>query len=363
VERRDVDSLKRVTPVALDGLRVVHFHRRPAEGQVSVESLFHHLRTAMCALGLTVEMAEVPYHSKGFLRRIINTVWAARNQGDINHITGDVHFLALGLVGERTILNILDCHALERLSGLRRWLLKLLWFDLPIRRVAVVVAISEATKQRLIQLVRVPADKIEVIPCAVAPIFRPCPRSFNCDCPRILHIGTKPNKNLPRLVDALRGITCQLHVIGPLDKPLRQLLDNSGVAYESDACLSETEIYRAYCDADLVSLVSTYEGFGLPIIEAQWVERPVITSNCLSMPEVAGDGACFVDPFDVSSIRSGLMRIVGDAAYRDSLLELGRKNRQRFLLAEVARQYLSLYQVMATKDKSYSSCLSSQINL
>jgi hypothetical protein len=81
------------------------------------------------------------------------------------------------------------------------------------------------------------------------------------------------------------------------------------------------------------------------------------------MPEVAGDGACFVDPFDVSSIRSGLMRIVGDAAYRDSLLELGRKNRQRFLLAEVARQYLSLYQVMATKDKSYSSCLSSQINL
>jgi glycosyltransferase involved in cell wall biosynthesis len=82
----------------------------------------------------------------------------------------------------------------------------------------------------------------------------------------------------------------------------------------------------------------------MPIIEAQWVERPVVTSNCSSMPEVAGDSACLVNPYDVKSIRCGLRRVIEDVAYRESLIERGRKNRERFSLNAVARQYLSLYE-------------------
>jgi glycosyltransferase involved in cell wall biosynthesis len=262
----------------------------------------------------------------------------------VNHVTGDIHFLALGLRGERTILTIHDCHTLERLRGVRRWLFKRLWFDLPIRRAAMVTVISHETKRQLIGHLGALPEKIEVIPDAVSPIFRPSPKPFAADCPQILHIGTMPNKNLPRLIQALKGLNCRLKVVGILEDSLRGELDRSGVAYDCESNLGEADMYRVYCEADLLCYASTYEGFGMPIIEAQWVERPVVTSNCSSMPEVAGQGACLVDPFDVDSIREGLLKVISDAAYRASLIEHGRKNRERFSLSEVARRYFALYQ-------------------
>jgi hypothetical protein len=62
------------------------------------------------------------------------------------------------------------------------------------------------------------------------------------------------------------------------------------------------------------------------------------------MPEIAGQGACFVDPFDMNSIRKGLERVIGDAGYRATLVEHGRKNREQFALKEVARRYIALYE-------------------
>jgi glycosyltransferase involved in cell wall biosynthesis len=225
--------------------------------------------------------------------------------------------------------------------------MKVFWFDLPVRRAAVVTVISNETKRQLLRHVRVPEGKIAVIPNAVSAIYQPSPRPFNAECPRILQIGTKQNKNLSRLIEAIKGLSCRLHIIGPIDERLRRQLDESGIAYESEKDLSVTEMYRAYCDADIVCLASTYEGFGLPIVEAQWVERPVVTSNCSSMPEIAGEGACLVDPFDVSSIRQGLLRVITDEAYRERLLERGRRNRPRFSLADV----------IACKRNCYVACV------
>jgi glycosyltransferase involved in cell wall biosynthesis len=301
----------------------------------------------MHALGLDAAAAVAPYRSKGLWPRILNICWAWRQQRDLNHITGDVHYLALLLPRQRTILTVLDCYTLERLSGLARWLMRVCWYDLPIRRSAVVTVISEETKRQLMRHVGVPAEKIVVIPVAVSPTFRPNPRPFCDHCPTILHVGTAVNKNLPRLIDALRGVPCRLKIIGKLAEETRCQLREAGIAYESAADLTEAGMYQAYCDADLVSFVSTYEGFGMPIIEAQWVERPVVTSKCSSMPEVAGKGACLVDPFDVQSIRQGILRVFGDAGYRAKLVEEGRKNRERFSLEKVARMYLEVYERVA----------------
>ncbi len=80
---------------------------------------------------------------------------------------------------------------------------------------------------------------------------------------------------------------------------------------------------EAYHRADIVSLVSTYEGFGMPIIEGQAIGRAVIAGNVASMPEIAGDGACLVDPYDVPAIRTGILRIINDPEYRESLIARG----------------------------------------
>lgn len=324
--------------------RIIHFQRNPFPDQFSIELLFASLREAMRALGQDVAPAIVPYRSKGFWPRLASVIWASRHQGDVNHVTGDVHFLTIGLQRDCTILTIHDCWALERLAGLKRWMMRTFWFDLPIRHAALVTVISEETKRQLLRHVRVPAEKIVVIPDAVAPVFQPYPKRFRAECPQILHVGTKPNKNLPRLIQAVQGLTCHLKIVGILDEDQRRQLERSGISYDTEANLGEAAMYRAYCDADVVSFASLYEGFGMPIIEAQWVERPVVTSNCSSMPEIAGQGACLVDPFVVDSIRQGLQRVINDADYRESLVEHGRKNREQFSLVEVARRYISLYE-------------------
>jgi glycosyltransferase involved in cell wall biosynthesis len=78
-------------------------------------------------------------------------------------------------------------------------------------------------------------------------------------------------------------------------------------------------------------------------VEAQAVGRPVVTSTLHSMPEVAGDGASLVDPFDVQAIRAALLRIIEDGEYRDELVRKGLRNVERFRTKYIAEQYAALY--------------------
>ncbi len=102
----------------------------------------------------------------------------------------------------------------------------------------------------------------------------------------------------------------------------------------------------------MLVFASTYEGFGLPIVEAQATGRPVVTSDTLSMPEVAGDAACLVDPFNVESIRNGILKVIQDTGYREQLVQNGLKNVERFKPESVAMQYLALYRELVNKRKS-----------
>jgi glycosyltransferase involved in cell wall biosynthesis len=96
----------------------------------------------------------------------------------------------------------------------------------------------------------------------------------------------------------------------------------------------------------MVLFASTYEGFGMPIVEANTVGRPVITSNLLSMPEVAGDAALIVNPYNVDEIRNGIIKIIEDDEYRNQLINNGFRNAERFSLRNISEEYLKLYNKM-----------------
>ena len=89
----------------------------------------------------------------------------------------------------------------------------------------------------------------------------------------------------------------------------------------------------------------------MPIIEAQLVGKPVVTSDIEPMPWVAGEnGACLVDSYSTASIRSGVIKVIEDQAYRQSLVENGLKNVMRFEPAKIARMYEEVYREVVDKN-------------
>ena len=117
------------------------------------------------------------------------------------------------------------------------------------------------------------------------------------------------------------------------------------IDFENHRDLSMEEMAERYRQADAVVFASTYEGFGMPVVEAQATGRPVITSNIEPMMWVAGaEGACFVDPFNPESMRAGIERVIQDENFRNQLTKNGLENVKRYSIGQIAGQYIQLYQ-------------------
>jgi glycosyltransferase involved in cell wall biosynthesis len=242
---------------------------------------------------------------------------------------------------------------MEKLQGLKAWVFWFFWLWLPEKRCAVITVISEATKQQVLTYLKCDPQKVRVIYCNVSNEFKPTPKVFNQSYPRILQVGTFHNKNIDRVIVALKGLTCKLVIIGHLSEVHKQALAQHCIDYESFENLPRDSLVEQYVLCDMLLFASTYEGFGLPIVEANAVGRPVITSNICSMPEVAGDAACMIDPFDAANIRAAVIRIINDPEYRDQLVANGLENVKRFQLKTIVEQYAALYRQVYAQSKQY----------
>lgn len=324
-------------------MKVAYFQRKPRKhGNFSIEFIFDDVRER---LGQKIEaiVRRSPFESKGLARRLANALVAPFLAEDINHVTGDISYVGILLPKRKTIQTIHDCGPLLRTTGLRHWVLKKVWFEYPVRRCAHVTVVSEATKAALLQFVSVDPARLSVIPVAISESFVRMDKPFNSDCPRILQVGTAPNKNVHRLILAIKDTECFLDVIGARDPVAEGLLRAQGTPYRWRSGLAHSDVVNAYAESDIVAFVSTVEGFGMPILEAQAVGRVVLTSDRAPMDGVAGGAACLVNPLDVDSIRMGVRRLVDDPGYRNDLTRKGFANVSRFDPRTVAGQYLELY--------------------
>lgn len=326
-------------------MRLVYFQRRPNSSNHSIERVFATVRGELRGIESRVSICR--FESRGIFKRLYNMLGAALVQGDVNHITGDVHYVALLLRKNRTILTVHDCGTMLRLRGVRRLLFQWMWLRLPVIRCSVVTVISEHTKREILRYTSCLERKIRVVPDPVGTEFRPALKVFNADKPRILQIGTNKNKNLELLTAALSGIRCKLDIIGLLSLEAQRMLECSGIDYESAAGLSDAEVAAKYREADLVAFCSTYEGFGMPIIEAHAVGRAVVTSDREPMVSVAGGAACLVDPDDPKSIRAGILKVIEDRDYGQELVRRGFENAKRFSAEAVAQMYMAIYRELA----------------
>jgi glycosyltransferase involved in cell wall biosynthesis len=325
---------------------VTYYYRKPRPfANYSVEFIFRDVSERL-KNRIHARSAIARYVSKGLFRRLYICFEAMFRQGDVNHITGDISFIGIFLRKKKTIQTILDCGHVHASTGLRQFVLKKFWLSLPVKRCRYVTAISSATKSEILKYVDCDPDKIVVVPVAISESFRRMDKPFNKLNPRILQIGTAPNKNIERLIEALKGLQCTLVIIGRNNPLYETRLKEAGIHYQYLSGLSNPEVKDQYEQADIVVLPSTYEGFGMPILEAQAVGRPVLTANLSSMPEVAGDAACLVDPYQVQDIRNGILKIISDNEYRNGLIERGFENIKRYNPDKIASEYFELYKTI-----------------
>lgn len=331
-------------------ISVAQFMRKPNTGNFSVERLYSDVRSNLPS-NINCSTRINTFFSKGIFKRLADSFLAIGYQKDINHITGDVHYLSLFLKRKKTILTILDCVGLERSKGLKFFLMWFFWYWLPEKRVSKIIVISESTKNQFLRYTKCSPDKIKVIHCNVADSFFKHTLSFNQKNPRILHIGTGENKNLLRHIYAVKSIPCTLVIIGVLSEIHLKALENNKISFENYIDLSDKELMNEYVKCDLLIFSSLYEGFGMPIIESQAIGRPVITSNIWSMPEVAGEGALLVNPYDVDDIKDKVNKLIFDEDIRNSCIENGFENIKRFSSKFISEEYAKVYEQVYLDSK------------
>jgi glycosyltransferase involved in cell wall biosynthesis len=335
----------------MSALQVTYFHRKPRQNaNFSIEGVFEDVRRELKGL-IDARVCVAPYLSNGILRRLSIVLHARRHQGEINHVTGDTNFTAILLPGKRTILTNHDCGYMHHNRGWRRWLLQKFWLELPVRRVAAVTTVSSQIKKEIVRYTGCPADKVWVIPNAPSPAFKPVLKAFYSARPRILQVGTAPNKNLSRLIDAVTGLECTLVIVGCLDAKLRRRLRDKRIEFENYIDLPLPALVHQYELCDLLVFASLYEGFGVPILEAQAVGRPIVTSDRAPMSEIAGKGASLVNPTDPQDIQAAIVKICRDADYRQQLVDAGSDNVKRYAPRRIAEQYYQLYKHVNSRGR------------
>jgi glycosyltransferase involved in cell wall biosynthesis len=209
--------------------------------------------------------------------------------------------------GAPTVVTVHDLAVFRRPEAFGRWTRLYVPRVIPhvVRAARRVIAVSEFTAGEVERLLRVPRERIRVVPNGVEPVFAPDgPRA---DGDYVLTVGTlEPRKNLARTIEAARRAGVELRVAGERGWGA-VAADGAHVTWVGR--VDDDELARLYRGARCLVYPSLYEGFGIPILEAMACGTPVVTSQGGATEEVAGDAAVLVDPYDAGDIAAGIERV------------------------------------------------------
>ncbi len=257
------------------------------------------------------------------------------------------HYVLPPLVRCKSVVTIHDCIHLRFPQYLPNqfayaYARSSLWIATP--RSSRILTVSEASKRDILRYFRVPHSKIDVIYNALDERFGEAPAAdemrqvrerYQLNDPFVLYAGNiRPHKNLERLIEAFHTLRkggldhVQLLIIGDeiskyatLRRAVHRHKLHKHVRFfgfvpdKTLACL-----YRL---ASVFVFPSLYEGFGLPPLEAMASGTPVVTSNVSSLPEVVGDAALLIDPYDANAIADAMRRVLTDSALAAGMRERG----------------------------------------
>ena len=212
------------------------------------------------------------------------------------------------------------------------------------------LAISEFTKREMTTILGIAPERIDVIPCAgpnsiqrvnEEAILQSMRGKYHLNAPYVLFVGNyNPRKNLERLICAFDKMKRETELPHELviaggqgwkfdaDKALKDITAKDAIRFIG--YVPDEDMSAMYSGASLFVFPTLYEGFGIPLIEAQTCGVPVLASNGSALPETGGDGAFYVDPYDEGAIARGMTELLNDPARREELVQKGFQNVKRF---------------------------------
>jgi len=229
------------------------------------------------------------------------------------------------------------------------------WFDLPfwrsllwasVHRSHRLIAVSEATRSDLLCFYRIPKERITVVHHGVEPAFSRVDRSHTESyllCVSTLH----PHKNLPRLIRAYGRKDRDFPLIlaglrGFHTETIEGLIEEMGLqeSVQITGWVPREELYSLYERARAFVYPSTFEGFGMPVLEALAAGIPVACADIPPLREVAGDAALYFDPLNEDAIASAIEKVMSDASLRERLATAGPQRARPFTWERCAEQTL-----------------------
>lgn len=305
---------------------------------------------------------------QGFINSTWPNLW--RNQRIVHDLKKDKIDIFHGLSGEiplglakahiKSIVTIHDLIFLrhpELYHPIDRWIYKKK-FRHACEASDRIVAISECTKNDIVDLFHIAEEKIDVVYQGCHEAFKTLkteeqkaelrnklklPKEF------LLNVGTiEPRKNILPTVKAIKDIDIPLVIVGKPTRYHQEIMDyirqnnmENRIFFFQGLAMEELAVL--YASATIFIYPSIYEGFGIPIIEALYSGTPVITSKMGVFPEAGGPASCYIDPKDVSEIQRAITTLLADSAKRYEMIEKGLEFVQKFNDDQVAKQMASIY--------------------
>lgn len=224
------------------------------------------------------------------------------------------------------------------------------YFPLFAKQASRIATVSEFSRQEIFKHYQIPLEKIDVVYNGINAFFKPLEdaakkstrQRYSAGHNYFVHVGSlHPRKNISRLIRAFARFKkasqsdMKLVLAGPEFwgmKDIKLALSESGMQQEVvfTGRLPNEELGKVLGSAMALTFIPYYEGFGIPLVEAMEAGVPILTSNISSLPEVAGNAAIKVNPFDEQDISNGMLRIYNSAAERSELIRLGQIQKQNF---------------------------------
>lgn len=320
------------------------FLRKKRKGENSMEMLM----SQYAAYNFNIKVFELPYHSTSFQGIINNIKFVRKNKGDYNWVysIGDGY---LSLFLKKCIVTIHDVDSFRNLNLVPKIYSYLINFYIPsLKRNIKYHCISNYTKTQFLNVLPFKKNNTFVS-------HNPIDNSFvNSDkilkeTPKkdkviLLHVGTGKRKNLEAVIEAIQeDPKYKILIVGVLSDYQKELLSKYSIDFENFIDLPKGDLINLYRQSDIVTFPSNCEGFGMIVIEANAMGKPIIAGDIEVLHEVGKDSALYVTPGDVEEIKKSLHLLLNNEDFKRNMIRRGLKNIKRFNIKKLNKEILEQF--------------------